>query len=195
MALSVGNAANAEVVLLLLRTVKQTQAMLPLVLQTDNGGAYCSTAVQEYLAAERVVHLRSRPRRPTDNGAAEIGMRELKEETGLGRGVRLPAASAAALRLARMAQRLNEHRLRGSRGYLTSQALGRMFPPWYKKVARVPFYEEVTTAMAEAREGLHASRARLAERQAAFAVLEKHGLVVTTRGGRSPSPPKCEIIL
>ena len=58
-----------------------------------------------------------------------------------------------------------------------------------------PFHKEATTAMAAAWGGLRGPRTRLAEREAVFAVLEKHGLVVTSRGGRSPSAPKWEIIL
>lgn len=55
----------------------------PLVLMTDNGSGYKSKEFKDYVVNNKIIHLRSRPRCPEQNGAAERGIRELKN-TGEG---------------------------------------------------------------------------------------------------------------
>ncbi len=51
----------------------------PLVLSTDNGAAYKSSELREFLKANKVIHLRSLPRTPQHNGSVERGICELRE--------------------------------------------------------------------------------------------------------------------
>jgi len=138
--LSVGPSATADDVVLLLKTLKGKKGGLPLVLQTDNGSAYCSKQVGRLLAREKVVHLRSKVRQPTDNGAAERGIGELKAEAGLGCGKRIEHSHQAGLLLVSAAQKLNSNRLRGSKGYRTANQMAKTLPSWYNRVTRDRFY-------------------------------------------------------
>lgn len=184
LALSVGPPAKSRDVLMLLKCTKAEEGTHPLVWQTDNDSIYLEESVQDYLRKERVVHLLSRVRRPQDNGAAEIGIRELKTEAGLGKGVRLKGTYEAALRLGKSAVKLNHDRLRGSKGYLPSDALADRMPSWYDFVTRERFYDETCNAMEEAVQGKKGSLARKAQREAIFSRLEKYGLITRTRGGK-----------
>jgi len=75
------------------------------------------------------VPLFSHVRKPTDNGAAEIGMWELKEMTGFGKGVQQRSDMEPALLAGKRAVLLNENRLRGSRGYRSANTLAEEMPP------------------------------------------------------------------
>ena len=55
----------------------------------DNGSPYCNEQVAAYLAASRSIHLRSLPRTPQHNGAAEIGIQGMKQAAALGCGVEI----------------------------------------------------------------------------------------------------------
>jgi hypothetical protein len=130
------------------------------------------------------VPLLSRPHHPMDNGAAEVGIRELKSHAWLGKGIRV-SHHEAALRIRKSAVQLNACRLRGSRGYLTAQDLAKRMPFWYGRVKRGRFYEETRKAISKAVYGKKGNRARQAEREVIYGVLEKYGLVKQTRGDRS----------
>lgn len=183
--LSVGSSATGEDVILLLKTIKEKKGGLPLVLQTDNGSAYCSAEVEDLLAREKVVHLKSRVRQPTDNGAAERGIRELKEEAGLGRGVHIPHNHQAGLLLATAAAKLNHHRRRGSKGYRTSNEMAKNLTSWYKRINRGRFYHEACEAIRKAEEGMEKRRARQAGNEAVLLLLERHGMIKRSRGDQS----------
>ncbi len=182
--LSVGSSASGEDVILLLKTIKEKRGGLPLVLQTDNGSAYCSDEVARLLAQEKVVHLRSRVRQPTDNGAAERGIGELKAEAGLGRGVHLRHGHQAGLLLAATAVKLNQYRLRGSKGYRTANEMAENLPSWYNRINRDRFYREAGEAIRKAEEGNGKCRARQAVNKAVLSLMAMHGLVRLTRGGQ-----------
>jgi transposase InsO family protein len=182
--LSIGPPATSKDVLMLLKCSKAEHGGNPLVWQTDNDSIYLEKDVQDYLEMERVVHLKSRVGRPTDNGAAERGIWELKSDAELGKGFRLSSPLETALRLGRSAVKIDEHRLRGSKGYATANRLAAEMPFWYDLTDRNTLYEEATTAMKSAREGKAGDHARKAERDAVHGVLEKHGLIEWTRGGR-----------
>jgi transposase InsO family protein len=185
MGLSIGPPATSADVLMLLKVSKVEHDEHPLVWQTDNDSIYLAEEVHDYLEKERVVHLKSRVARPTDNGAAERGIFELKAEAGLGKGVKLEGPLEAALRLGESAVKIDQNRLRGSKGYATSNELAQEMPFWYHLVDRYTFYEEAIKAMKSAVNGKEGDLARKAERDAVHGVLEKYGLIVWTRGGRT----------
>jgi len=181
---AVGPAARAEEVLWMLEGQKQGQG-LPLVWATDNGSAYRDHRVEDYLRREKVVHLFSRPRLPQDNAAAEKGIRELKEEAGLGKGVKLSSLEEAARKLASSWEILDHRRPRGSKGYRTATELRKELPTWHKKVERVTFYAQACEAREKAVKGGETAREkRQAERQAVYETLEKFQLITRTRGGK-----------
>lgn len=152
------------------------------MLQTDNGSAYCSDEVQRLLAEEKVVHLRSRVRQPTDNGAAERGIGELKAEAGLGRGVHIRHSHQAGMLLASAAQKLNGNRLRGSRGCRTANQMAKTLPSWYNRTTRDRFYREAGEAIRIAEKGSGKRRARQAANEAVLLLLERHGMIKRSRG-------------
>jgi len=194
MALSIGPPATSADVLVLLKSAKTEHGDHPLVWQTDNDSIYLADDVVDYLKEKRIVHLKSRVGRPTDNGAAERGIWELKSEADLGKGVKLNGCLDAALLLGQSAVKINRNRLRGSKGYVSANRLAQHMPSWYNLVDRNTFYEEVNIAVKSAVDGEEGDRARKAERDAIHGVLEKYGLIEWTRGGRSRSAPEREIV-
>lgn len=183
--LSIGPPATSADVLVLLKCVSAEHDGHPLVWQTDNDSIYLADDVVDYLKEKRIIHLKSRVGRPTDNGAAERGIWELKSEADLGKGVKLDGTLEAALRLSDSAVKIDENRLRGSKGYATSKRLAQEMPFWYEYIDRDTFYEEAIRAMKSAVNSKEGDLARKAERDAVHGVLEKYGLIVWTRGGRT----------
>jgi transposase InsO family protein len=160
------------------------EGCLPLALMTDNGSAYISGVVGEYMAREGVVHVLSRQGCPTDNPSAERGMREFKEESGLGKGVKLGGVGEAVEAALSALTRLNGRRVRVSRGGRTADESEGFMPRWYDSVDRSLFYGRATSAMAEAaKEHGEGREGRLAVREAFFGVLEEFGLAKRTGGG------------
>ncbi len=156
---------------------------LPLVLGTDNGPCYVSDQVKEYLARHQVVHLASLPHTPQHNGAAERAVRELKEASGLGKGVCV-SERAAKIALERAAARINANRYRAKISS-TADAMDERLPPAYNLVNRNLFYAECKAAMCEAAlASVSARRRRMAERNAIYRTLERYGLVEITEGGK-----------
>ncbi len=166
---------------------------LPLVWGTDNGLAYRSRAVEAYLVKEQVMHLRSQPHTPQNNGAAECAIGELKAEAALGKGVIVQSREEAARRLQEAAQRLTQGRRRATKGYQTSAMLANCLPCGYAVVRREVFYAQATAAIeATVHEGMSVRARRRAEREAIFRTLEQFGLVEITRGGQASSLVKPE---
>jgi transposase InsO family protein len=183
-AVTVGPVAKAQEILWILQVAKQ-QKSLPLVWATDNGAAYRDERVKDYLKREKVVHLLSRPRLPQDNGGAEKGIRELKECAELGKGTKLNCLHEPAQKLAHSLNVLTHHRLRGSKGYRTSQELEVQLPAWHEKVERGVFYEHACRSREKAVKGGGTKReVRQAERQAVYETLEQFQLITRTRGGK-----------
>ncbi len=163
---------------------------LPLVLQTDLGSAYTGEDFERYLRERQVVHLRSRPGTPTDNPAAERAVGELKAASGLASDLALASVEEARVRLAAAREQLDGRLPRTSRGGLTARELDRVLPGWYPRVSRAEFYEAACTAIAEAVEGAGTvEEARVAEREAILATLERFGLVRRTKGGKPLAAP------
>lgn len=71
-------ASKAENVVYLVRNTGLKNGY-PLVLSTDNGAAYKSSEFKDFLNKNRVIHLRSLPRTPQQNGSVETGIRELRQ--------------------------------------------------------------------------------------------------------------------
>jgi hypothetical protein len=182
--LAVGPPATAGEILEMLNAQKKERG-LPLVWSTDNGSAYKNEKLIDYLRREKVIHLLSRPRTPQDNGSAEKGIRELKEEAGLGKGVKLSDPSEAARKLAVSWYILDHGRPRASKGYRTADELEALLPPWHERVTREAFYEQACRNMEKAvKGGGTARRKRQAQRQAVYETLERYQLITRTRGGK-----------
>lgn len=178
---SVGPPTESHV-LAQLKLLKETRG-LPLVLSTDNGSAYCTESVANFLEAECVIHLRSLPRTPQHNASVERAVRELKEASALGCGTAVTQERASA-ELEDAAYAVNANRYRGGT-LMSANRLDESLPAAYNFINPKSFYAECRAAMWNAREAAVGWRAkRMAERSAVYATLEKFGLVEITKGGR-----------
>jgi transposase InsO family protein len=91
LSVSVGRAATTAEVIAALELVAAERGGFPLVLATDNGGAYRSAEFEAFLEEHGIVHLLNEPHTPQHNAVAEHGHGEIKRETGLGKGSKLEA--------------------------------------------------------------------------------------------------------
>jgi len=179
---------SADVIALLEGLLQQGR--LPLVLSTDNGSCYCSAEVEAWLAEHGVIHLRSLPHTPQHNAWVERGHRELKAESGLGKGVVLSSVEEAERRILQAREHLDEYRLRARLGARTAAEIDRSLPSWEGVLDRRAFYDAVCRAREHAVLGKVGARARrLAQREATWRVLESYELVRRTRGG-APLPAR-----
>jgi hypothetical protein len=187
---AVGPPATGEELRDHLERAKIDRGVLPLVWQSDEGSANRSEVLGTYLETNLVIHLRSRVHTPTDNPAAEHKNRELKEESGLGKGVRLADHDDAASRLGPALRRIDEGRLRSSRGWRTAAELDRDLPRAEDLVPREAFYAQARSAMREAVLGLTDPKAiRCAEQEAIWSTIERYGLARRHVGlRRTPCP-------
>jgi transposase InsO family protein len=187
---AVGAPATGEDLVGHLEVAKEERGCLPLVWQTDLGSANTSAVVAEYLESEQVIHLRSRAHTPTDNPVAENRNRELKAESGLGKGVVLVSHEEAQARLEPARRRLDQGRLRASRGYVTAAELDRTLPRAEHLVERAAFYSVTRTAMTKAVLGLvDKDEIAQAEQDVVWSMLERYGLARSRRGRqRTPCP-------
>jgi len=187
MRIGVGRPANQDEVIRHLEAQK-AETGLPLVWGTDRGSQYKGHKVADYLAKEKVIHLKSRPRTPQDNGSAEEGMGELKHTAGLGRGVVLEDFVEAQEKLQAARVRL-QSRPRGTKGYQTSVDLRKFLPHFSEFVSREVFYQVCRQAMQQAVKAATTPRqAWTAERQAILKTLEEFGLIHRTQGRRPCVP-------
>jgi len=163
--------------------------LLPLIFQTDNNKAYCSDRAEQWLQAEQVIHLISRPHTPQDNAAIERLIGEMKSDrifplnANTSHFTRAGGVSTAA----EIVELLNSERPRPSKGGKTAAQLTSEVPGWSIAVERGTFYKETRQAIEAAKQGLKGIKARTAEREAIFQSLEKFGLLVRTRGDGSVS--------
>lgn len=170
-----GKALTGQAMLGQLRRLK-AEGRLPLVLSTDNGSAYCCTIVEAWLKRHCVVHLRSRPRTPTDNGATERAIGEGKALSGLGKGIRIKRPADGPRLLEKALKVLNRAWPRSSRGGLSSRRLKKCLPHWRTKVGRQDFYETVLRAVRRRTRGLKGRTLRGETREAIFTTLVRFGL-------------------
>ena len=183
-AIVVGGAATGRDVVNILENQKR-EGRLPLVWATDNGPAYKSHEVTRFCEREKLVHLFSRPHLPQDNGAAERGIRELKEESGLGSGVKLRSVDEVASRLVKTSHLLG-NRPRACRDMKTSVQLEKTLPIGPETVAREDFYEAACrVAEKVVQGGGNIREQRRIQRQVIYGLLEKINLVKLVRGGNT----------
>ena len=124
---------------------------------------------------------------PRGNTRGERTIRDLKDESGLGRDIALPNADEAAGRVAAACARL------AARARISHEPL--LPAVRYTPEQREYLYEAVCCRVAAAVLSAPGVRARrLAEREAIHAVLEERGLIRGTRGGAPSLPSKAEII-
>jgi len=184
-ALTAGPPPTAENIVALLRQSALERGGWPLLLQVDPASIYASGIVRRELEAQRVVILRSRVHTPTDNPATEHAHRDVKDESGLGKGVVLPGHEDAQRRLERARHVLDDGCRRISRGGHTAAQLDQMVPRGDAHVDRDGFYAAACAAMREAVRGLDQPRAvRKAERDAIIKTLCEFGLARVHRGLR-----------
>lgn len=158
----------------------------PLVVSTDNGSPYRSDAYEACVARHRIVHLKNLPGTPQHNARAERVIRDVKEESGLGRGALLASADEAADRVAVACATLER------RASLAAQAVPA--PVQYTLEDRERFHEAVCRRIAAVVQCAPNARARcMATREAIHAELEERGLIRRTRGGAALRRSKAEI--
>jgi hypothetical protein len=181
---SVGPACTAEDLVRALEHLRLVRGELPLVLCIDNGPAMKSELLEHYLRFHEVVALRNVAHVSQHNATVERGHRDLKEASGLGKGVILHSHAEAAVDVARAVEQVNERRLVASRGMKTPAAVDNETPRWYPRIQRRAFYEAACRAIGKATQGCHSDRERRkAERDAILSVLEDYALISRTRGG------------
>ncbi len=186
LALSVGDVVDtADAIRVVAAAVHERGGRLPLVLVTDNGSPYTSERFERFLRDHGVLHLLSLPHTPQHNAWVERGNRDLKEESGLGRGVVVLRHEDAARRLVAALERIDGHRLRATLGYRTARAVDAELEVPYDDEMRERLIEMVARHVED---GLHdrmTKRARrVLRREAVLASLEELGLIERTRGGR-----------
>ena len=182
---SVGRPATGEDVVALLERIRRERSTAPLILITDNGGPYRSREVVTWCELHGVLHLFSLPHTPQHNAGSEHGMRELKDETLLGKGVLVLDIELVAVQLARAIERLDGARLRASRAWRTAVDDDRQRHSWHGLVDRQALYAEATCAIEEALINYPPGRARRrAVREAILSALERFAVITRTRGGR-----------
>jgi len=114
--ITVGPAATAEEIIALLERAVRERGGAPLVLITDNAGAYIAQVLADWCRDHRVLHLFSLPYTPQHNAASEHGMRELKEDAVLGKGTLVHDVDMTRARLEESRDRIDGYRLRATRG-------------------------------------------------------------------------------
>jgi len=182
---------SGEVVVLLDRVVRET-GETPLVLSTDNGPEN-KGAVHGWCKRHGVVHLWNLPHTPQHNPWVEHGNRELKAESGLGKGVAIDSPMSAAGALIDAVERIDCHRPRATRGWQTAHQAYAALPPADNLCDRQRLVLAVTCAIDEALQDCTSPRERrLAERQAILRTMERFDLITRTRGCTPNKPEKPE---
>ncbi len=156
---------------------------LPLVWMTDNGAAYCSKDVREFVEREKVVHVRSLPRTPQHNGAAEVMMREIKTDSQLGKKTVLDSEKDAHARVVNSASKINKNRRRMSLSFKCSSEVDDEMRVNGKKVDRALFYEEYCHEIKKLVNVQEMREKRLREREIVMCLLEKHEMILRKRSG------------
>ncbi len=180
--MSVGFAAAtaAEVCATLERAV-QSRGGAPLVLMHDNGPGYAAQTTRSWRANRGVLQLFSLPRTPQHNAIAERGMRDLKEDSGLGRELVRDMVEIRE-RLVRSIERLEAQRPRASKGWRTLWKVDAALPSWRGWIDRWAIYEAATCAMEEAvLDSMNGRERRRAIREAILSSLERFHVITRTR--------------
>jgi len=183
LAASAGGAVTAHDAQTLLRAAIDAAGTAPLVLSTDNGPPYTATAFEVLLRRHKIVHLKNLPHTPQHNAKVERTIRDVKDHSGLGKGVRIARTADVLGPLKRACAQRDRH---AGRPTVPSCA--------YTGTERERFYESLCRDVRNAVRCKHGARAqRIAEREAIHAELERRGLIQRTRGGARLAPSKPEI--
>ena len=149
----------------------KAEGRLPLVMGTDNGSPFCAIVARDFMAQNKVVHLKSLPYVPQQNGSAENAVGDLKQQVANG----FTVDQACAV--------LNQHRLRAKLDWQTSDQVEQTNLVYYTAEQRAEFYQATCSAIASAQLGIESVyEKRKAEREAIFATLENFELITRTRG-------------
>lgn len=167
-----GKATSAADTLRVLRDLK-VRNRLPLVAGSDNGSPFVARSILAFYRANKIVLLRSLPRVPQQNGAAENGVGDFK---------RLARNGATAIEACRI---LNECRLRETLNWQTPAEVDReRFQPNTEDM-RERFYSVTKDAIRGAKLGAKSAIGkRKAEREAIFQSMESFSLITRIRGRR-----------
>ncbi len=177
-----GRGANGKEIVQTLALLKE-QRGLPLVWMTDNGAAYCNKEVYEYVERENIVHVRSLPRTPQHNGAAEIMMREIKTDSMLGKSTVLISEKDAHARLINSILKINKNRKRMSLSFKSSDEIDEELSVNGKKIDRALFYNEYKDELKKIVNVENAREKRMREREIVMCLLEKHEMIKRKRSG------------
>jgi len=140
---------------------------LPLVLSSDNGSAYKSKELAQFMRERKIVHLMSLPRTPQHNGAVEVGIKELREiMAAKGSGLD-EAIDCANLRL----------RLYGKNWSVANEVYQNAVVP-YTDNERDDFYESCARRLSDlSREPLSFRERRMKEREVILDELKVRGYI------------------
>ena len=190
----VGKPACGREVIRILERAASAAGEWPMVLASDNGAEYVSAEVEQCLQSHQVMHLRSATHTPQHNAWAERAIGELKDQA---EAERAPPCEDVfemwQVRMHKAKRRLNENRLRASRGYRTAEELDKITKPGRLEPLRERFYRSACEATARAVIGARSARAkRLAERGAILSTMQQFGLITQTRGDARVPAVLCE---
>lgn len=177
-----GKTANGYEIVQTLDLLKE-QRGLPLVWMTDNGAAYCNKEVREYVEREKIVHVRSLPRTPQHNGAAEVMMREIKTDCMLGKKTVLVCEKEAHARLVNSILKINKNRKRMSLSFKSSDEIDEELIVNGKKIDRALFYNEYKDELKKIVNVVSVREKRMSERELVMCLLEKHEMIKRKRSG------------
>jgi transposase InsO family protein len=185
LSVSVGPPATSEDAVAVLEAAAATRGgRYPLVLVTDNGSPYTGERFERFLEEHGVLHLLSLPHTPRHNPWVERGHRDIKGETGLGKGVRIESRDVVVRQVVAALCRIDGQRLRSGLGFRTAWAADAQMDVPYNERDRARLGEEVRR---RTEEGLHDQLSRRARRvlrrEAILATLEDMGLITRMRGG------------
>ena len=192
----VGPAAHGEDVVAQLDRAAEEPGGAPLVLASDNGAAYRSSAVAKWCAENGVVQLFSEPRTPQHNAWAEHGIRELKEDARIDAAGLVLDTDLIRTRLEQSRARLDENRLRATRDWTTAIQWDKAAPHWSAFTGRRAFLEMVTCGINSSVLDSLSSRAhRRAIREAILGALERTCAITRTRGRPPRTAHDTDVVL
>lgn len=182
--ISLGYAATAAEVIQVLERAALERGCFPLVIVHDNGPPYVAREMREWCAAHGVLQLINLPHTPQHNPVAERGMRDPKEDSGLGSEVVRDIVEVRD-RLAASVERMDGARRRPSKGGMTAREMDAALPSWRGLVERADIYRAATCEMKRTVLDSKTKRGqRVAIREAILSTLERLELITRTRGPR-----------
>ena len=150
---------------------------------TDNGAAYCNNEVKEFVEREKIIHVRSMPRTPQHNGAAEVMMREIKTDCMLGKKTVLDCEIKAHERLVNSILKINTNRKRSTLSFKSSSEIDDEMSVHGKKIDRALFYDEYKDDLKKLVNVKNVREKKMQERELVMCLLEKHEMIKRKRSG------------